>query len=222
LPHSSTAAVPASKHLQFQFEDLEQQRLSSTLGMWIFLATEILFFGALFTGYLVYRTLYPQAWMDGSRATLFNIGTTNTAVLICSSLTMALAVHAAQIGQRKLIVIFLLITLLLGATFLGLKGFEYYTEYREHHVPGQNFQFPESADPRHVAIFFAFYFVMTGLHAVHMTAGLVVGSFIAFFAWRGDYTAEYHVTVENFGLYWHFVDVIWIFLYPLLYLVAHR
>ena len=215
----ASSAIPVSKHLRFQFEDLEQQRLSSTLGMWIFLATEILFFGGLFTAYLIFRTLYPQAWADGSRATLFMAGTLNTAVLICSSLTMALAVHAAQMGRRKLLVLLLLLTLLVGATFLGVKAYEYHTEYVEHHVPGPSFHFPESNDPRHVETFFSLYFIMTGLHAVHMTAGLLVGAFVAWFAWKGHYTAEYHVTVENFGLYWHFVDIVWIFLFPLFYLI---
>ena len=221
-PLSHSTVVSASKHLHFQFQDLEQQRLSATLGMWIFLATEVLFFGALFTGYLVFRTLYPVQWMEGSRETLFAIGTTNTAILICSSLTMALAVHAAQMGKAKQIAMFMGFTLLLATTFLGLKGYEYYTEYLEHHVPGASFSFPTSADPHHVMIFYSFYFIMTGLHAIHITAGMLVGACIAFRAWRGHYTAEYHVTVDNFGLYWHFVDVIWIFLYPLIYLVAQR
>jgi len=214
--------MPARQHLQVQFENLEQQRLSSTLGMWIFLATEILFFGGLFTAYLVFRNLYPQAWVDGSRAMLFWAGTINTGILICSSLTMALAVHAAQMGERKAIVMFLVLTLLLGGTFLGIKAYEYHAEYVEHHVPGPHFELQDSHDPKHAMLFFSLYFIMTGLHATHMLAGLLVGSFVAYFAWRGHYTAEYHVTVENFGLYWHFVDVVWIFLYPLLYLVARR
>jgi cytochrome c oxidase subunit 3 len=222
LHDSHSATATPSKYLAFQFEDLEQQHGVANLGMWVFLATEIVFFGALFTGYVVYRNLYPLAWAQASAAMKFWFGTINTGLLIGSSLTMALAVHAAQTGARKLLVGFLLLTLLLGTMFLGLKAVEYTDEYHEHHVPGAHFQFPEGTDPQHSEVFFALYFIMTGLHAVHMTAGILVGAFIAFFAWRGRYAPEYYTPVENFGLYWHFVDVIWIFLYPLLYLVAHR
>jgi cytochrome c oxidase subunit 3 len=219
--HNSAATAQGGRFLAFQFRSLDEQHESATLGMWIFLATEILFFGGLFTGYLVYRNLYHQAWADAStKGMWFAAGTTNTAVLICSSLTMALAVHAAQTGMRKLLVLFLIVTMLLGCTFLVIKGFEYHKEYVEHHVPGPQFQFPESSDPRHAELFFALYFIMTGLHTLHMIIGVGVMAVITYFAWRGHYAPEYYNPVENAGLYWHFVDVIWIFLYPLLYLVT--
>jgi cytochrome c oxidase subunit 3 len=222
LHDSHSATLPRSKYLAIQFDTLEQQRESASLGMWVFLATEIMFFGALFTGYTVYRNLYPQAWIDASRAMKFWFGTINTAILICSSLTMALGVHAAHTGARKLLVMFLLFTILLGGVFLGIKAVEYTAEYHEHHIPGHNFHFPEGTDPRHSEIFFSLYFIMTGIHALHITVGLLVAAVITYLAWRGHYAPEYYTPVENFGLYWHFVDVIWIFLYPLLYLVGHR
>ena len=220
MPDSHVAAPP-SEHLAFQFEDLEHQHNTSTLGMWVFLATEILFFGGLFTGYLVYRNLYHQAWVEAStKGMQYWKGTINTVVLICSSLTMAMGVHSAQVGKRKLIVFFLILTILLGCTFLGIKSVEYYNEYVEHHIPGPNFQFPEATDARHAELFFSLYFIMTGLHSLHMIIGVAVVAFIAFRAWQGTYSPAYYNPVENVGLYWHFVDIIWIFLYPLLYLVT--
>lgn len=220
MQDSHTTVAPV-RHLGFQYETLEQQRLSSTFGMWIFLATEILFFGGLFTAYLVYRNTYPAAWSEASAEMKFWFGTINTGILLCSSLTMAMAVYSAQTDRRRLLVLFLLATLVLGMGFLVLKGFEYHAEWVEHHVPGPNFEMPKGAtDPRHSEIFFGLYFTMTGLHAVHMTVGLLIGAIILYLAWRGEYGPLYHTPVENFGLYWHFVDVIWIFLYPLLYLVG--
>ncbi len=221
MSDSHSHAAGTHERLGFQFDTLEQQRLSSTFGMWIFLATEILFFGGLFTAYLVFRNTYPAAWSEASAEMKFWFGTINTGILLCSSLTMAMAVHSAQVGKRNRIVLFMALTLALGAAFLVLKGFEYHAEYVEHHVPGAQFEMPKgSTDPRHSEIFFGLYFTMTGLHAVHMTAGLLVGIFVLYFGWRGHYGPEYHNPLENFGLYWHFVDVIWIFLYPLLYLVG--
>jgi len=220
--HSVAERTGAQRFLQFQFEDLDQQRQSATMGMWIFLATEILFFGALFTAYFVYRGIYPRAFADASAAMLIKFGTANTFILICSSLTMALGVHAAQTGARKLLVILLIVTLLLGVAFLVNKGFEYHQEWEEHHVPGPGFHFPESVDPRHAEIFFSLYFIMTGIHTIHLIVGVFVVGTVAVFAWRGRYTQGYHATVENVGLYWHFVDIVWVFLYPMLYLVAHR
>ena len=220
--HSAADTLQARQYLSFQFEDLDQQRSSATLGMWIFLATEVLFFGALFTGYFIYRAIYPQAFADASRAMLIQFGTANTFILICSSLTMALGVHAAQVGARKMLVVMLIITMLFGTAFLVNKGFEYHQEWKEHHVPGPGYEFPESRDPRHAEIFFSLYFIMTGIHTVHLIIGIGVVGVIAFFSWKGHYPPQYHTPVENVGLYWHFVDIVWVFLYPMLYLVAHR
>jgi cytochrome c oxidase subunit 3 len=218
---SPEAAHPHPAALAHQFDDLEQQREVSTLGMWVFLATEVLFFGGLFTTYLVYRHWYPDAFTAGSRALLVWAGTTNTAVLITSSLTMALAVRAAQMGQRRTLMIFLVVTMALGSAFLGIKAFEYYTEYVEHHIPGADFQF-EAAQIHHAQLFFSLYFVMTGLHAIHMIIGIGIMLVMLWWSWRGTITPDYYGPIEISGLYWHFVDIVWIFLFPLLYLIGRH
>src|SRR5947209_5839997 len=153
--------------LAHQFESLGQQREAATLGMWVFLVTEVLFFGGLFLVYTTYRNLYPDAFVAASRELIVWAGTINTGVLITSSLTMALAVHAAQTGNRRMLIVFLVVTMVLGTVFLGIKAFEYYTEWMEHHVPGLNYAF-EPRFYRNAQIFFSLYFVMTGLHALHM------------------------------------------------------
>jgi len=219
LPEIATAHHhPALAH---HFETLEQQTDASTLGMWIFLVTEVLFFGGLFTAYLVYRTLYPDAFAAASHEMVVWAGTLNTVILITSSLTMALAVHAAQTGERRQIAIFLVATMALGAAFLGVKAFEYYTEYVEHHVPGFSFQF-EAEHFRHAQIFFSLYFVMTGLHALHMIIGLGIMAVMLWWSVNGTITKEYYSPIEISGLYWHFVDIVWIFLFPLLYLIGRH
>jgi cytochrome c oxidase subunit 3 len=216
------ASLPVPPHaLRHHFADLDQQRETATLGMWVFLITEVMFFGGMFAAYLVYRVAYPVAFQEASQHMAFMAGTINTAVLICSSLFVACAVHAAQLGHRKQIVFFLLLALLLGVAFLGIKAIEYHDHWVEHTVPGASFQF-EGTDPVHSEMFFALYFVMTGFHALHMVIGVVLVAVIAYFAWHGRYTPAYHSPVENVGLYWHFVDIIWIFLYPLLYLIGHK
>jgi cytochrome c oxidase subunit III len=201
-----------------QFDDREQQKDASTLGMWVFLATEILFFGGMFMGYIIYRWLYPEAFALASQKMDLALGTINTAVLLTSSLTMALAVRAAQVGSRKGIVVLLAATMVLGVIFLGIKGFEYYHKFVEHLVPGPNFEFDPAHAP-HAEIFFILYFLLTGVHALHLLIGVCLTGVIAFKAWRGQFTEEYYSPVEVTGLYWHFVDVIWIFLFPLLYLI---
>jgi len=220
-PDAAAGTVPHPTHLAHQFDDAGQQREAASLGMWVFLATEVLFFGGLFTTYLVYRNWYPAAFAAGSHELLIWAGTTNTAVLITSSLTMALAVHAAQTGNRRLLLLFLLVTMALGLVFLGIKGFEYHTEYVEHHVPGAGFQF-DPANAQHAQLFFSLYFLMTGLHALHMIVGLGIMSTMFWISWRGVITSEYYNPIEVGGLYWHFVDIVWIFLFPLLYLIARH
>jgi len=205
--------------LAHQFDDLTQQSAADTLGMWVFLLTEIMFFGGLFAGYTVYRTLYPAAFAEGSHHLNLVLGGINTAVLISSSLTMALAVHAAQTGQRQLLLGFLLGTMVLGLVFLGIKAVEYGHKFAEHLVPGPGFV---SAGPHagQVRLFFGLYFGMTGMHALHMVIGIALLAGLAVLAWRGRFTPAYHVPVELIGLYWHFVDMVWIFLFPLLYLLG--
>jgi cytochrome c oxidase subunit 3 len=201
-----------------QFDDYEQQQEASTLGMWVFLATEILFFGGLFLGYTVYRGMYPAVYGEASRRLDIVLGTINTGVLLCSSLTMAMAVHAAQLGKRKLLVLFLILTMLLGATFLGIKFYEYYQKYQENLIPGSGFEW-KGADATHASLFFIFYFVMTGMHAVHMIIGIGLMAILVVLTWRGKFNAIYYSPIELGGLYWHFVDIVWVFLFPLLYLV---
>jgi cytochrome c oxidase subunit 3 len=213
--------APHHPALAHQFDDLAQQREAATLGMWVFLVTEILFFGGLFAAYTVYRNWYPEAFAAASHELDVALGTINTAVLITSSLTMALAVHAAQVGQRRLLLMFLAATTLLGAVFLGIKGIEYYHKFVEHHVPGAGFVF-EAAHAQHAEIFFSLYFVMTGLHALHMIIGIAIMSVMMWISWRGAITPDYYSPIEISGLYWHFVDIVWIFLFPLLYLLGRH
>jgi cytochrome c oxidase subunit III len=220
LPDASIA-VEHHTPLAHQFDDLGQQREAATLGMWVFLVTEVLFFGGLFLVYLVYRNWYPLPFAAASHELLVWAGTLNTCVLITSSLTMALAVHAAQSGERRLLVLLLALTMLLGCVFLGIKAFEYYTEFREHHVPGLDFQF-EAEYAAHAQIFFSLYFLMTGLHALHMIIGLGIMSVMLWWSYRGVITPGYYNPVEIAGLYWHFVDIVWIFLFPLLYLIGRH
>jgi cytochrome c oxidase subunit III len=209
---------PALAH---QFDSLEDQKEAATLGMWIFLVTEVLFFGGLFATYSVYRMWYPEAFTAASRELVVWAGTLNTAVLITSSLTMALAVRAAQLGQRRLLMGLLVATMALGCVFLGVKAFEYYTEFAEHHVPGAGFQF-EAEYAKNAQIFFSLYFIMTGLHAVHMIIGLGIMLVMLWWSYRGIITTEYYNPIEVSGLYWHFVDIVWIFLFPLLYLIGRH
>jgi len=169
---------------------------------------------------------YPVAFAAGSYSLKFWAGTLNTLVLIGSSLTMALAVRSSQVGRKTAMVALLAATLLLGLVFLGVKGYEWHDEYERHHVPGAAFQFHEKApsmagypDPRNAQLFFFFYFVMTGLHGLHMVVGVGIVSFILYYGWKGRYTPGYHNPVEVAGLYWHFVDIVWIYLFPLLYLI---
>jgi cytochrome c oxidase subunit III len=199
-----------------QFETLEQQQDASRLGIWTFLATEVLFFGGLFLGYIVYRHAYPYDFALASRHTNVLYGTLNTAILLTSSLWMALAVNAAEAGRDKLVVRFLALTILFASGFMGVKAMEYTEDFREHLVPGKSFA--NLGAPK-AELFFYFYWAMTGLHAFHVLVGIGVLSFLAFQASKRRYTPEYHNPVEVGGLYWHFVDIVWIFLYPLLYLI---
>jgi cytochrome c oxidase subunit 3 len=202
---------------------MEQQQESATLGMWVFLVTEIMFFGGLFMAYLLYRVWYPEAWAEGSLELDIRLGGLNTAVLIASSLTMALGVRAAQTGFPRATVNWLLATIGLGTVFLVVKAFEYAHKFEMNHVPGANFQF-EGPHARQVEIFLSLYFAMTGLHALHMVIGVGLMSVIVWMAYKRRFSPEWYSPVEMAGLYWHFVDIVWIFLFPLLYLVdrAHK
>lgn len=204
-----------------QFDDAEQQYEASNLGMWTFLITEIMFFGGLFTLFAVYVSIHGEAFAEGSKHLDLTLGAVNTAVLLGSSFTMAMAVRSAQMGRRNGQVAYLALTLILGLAFLGIKAVEYGHKFQQHLVPGPNFSFP-SPVAQNVQLFFSFYFAMTGMHALHMVVGVVLLAVLLVHAWRGRYTAEYFTPVEVSGLYWHFVDIVWIFLFPFLYLVARH
>ncbi len=230
LSDSPVAVEQHGPELLHHFVDAEQQRDAATLGMWLFLATEIMFFGGMFCAYLIYRFWYYNEFAAGSHSLDIYLGTINTAVLICSSLTVALGVRAAQMGKRKLLVILLLLTIVFGFAFLGIKGVEWYDKYKEHHIPGNAFNvddlikdYPQiHIDPRHEQIYFSLYFAMTGLHALHMIIGVGIFMFLTYYAWKGRYTLKYYTPVEMGGLYWHFVDIVWIYLFPLLYLIDRK
>jgi len=213
---SDTPAIHAH-----QFDDPVQQHEASWLGMWVFLATEVMFFGGMFLGYMFYRSAYPQGFASASNRLDIWLGTINTAVLICSSFTMALAVRAGQIGQNRLVMIFLCLTIVLGTLFLGIKFTEYYQKFEERLVPGNDFRF-EGALVSSAEIFFSFYFAMTGMHAVHMIIGVSLLTALIVKTSRGRFSATYNTPIELVGLYWHFVDIVWIFLFPLLYLVGRH
>lgn len=213
-----------SKHggnVAHHFEDAQQQYQASILGMWLFLITEILFFGGLFAGYAIYRWMYPEAFHHASNHLNLFWGTFNTVILISSSVTMAFAVHAAQLGKKKGIISYLILTLILGGIFLGIKAVEYAHKFHEHLVPGENFSFPDYPGFGS-ELFFSFYFAMTGLHAFHMIIGIVLLIVFIVMAARDKFSADYYTPVEVMGLYWHFVDIVWIFLFPLLYLIGRH
>ena len=189
--------------------------------MWIFLATEVLFFGGLFLSYTVYRYLNPDAFAAASRHTEVLLGGINTAILLFSSTLMALAVRAAKLRQRAALVLLLVGTAFFGILFMGVKAYEYYKDYQAHVFPGASFLWTE-ANPHAAEIFFWLYYAMTGLHGIHVTIGIGLMLVLAFRASRGAFTNGNYMGVEVAGLYWHFVDIVWVFLFPLLYLAGHR
>jgi cytochrome c oxidase subunit III len=240
--------VHRTGELYGQFETLEQQKETSTLGMWIFLMTEVLFFGGLFMTYTINRHAYSAAFGMGGNTLDLKLGGLNTVILIMSSLTMAMSVWAAQVGKKKQVTAFLIATLILGTAFLGVKAIEYKQKYDHHLIPGRSFDIsfcvnnPSACgltasgleaekkeiaeafarDPElnsHAQLYFSLYFGMTGLHALHMVigAGLLVWLIVESLAQR--YGPGYNTPVEVTGLYWHFVDIVWIYLFPLLYLI---
>jgi cytochrome c oxidase subunit 3 len=251
----STSQTTTTEHhpaLAHQFDSMAQQQDASTFGMWVFLLTEIMMFGGLFAAYLIYRLKYYEAFVAGSTSISVNWGFANTLVLIGSSLTMAMGVYAAQKGDRRWQVNYIILTMLLGVVFLGIKGKEYYDKWDECHIPGavigkgfnatgargcergnimeeimdrgkkNGHPVPENSarqTAQQTEIFFSFYFAMTGLHAFHMIIGLGLMTWLLLRANHGEFGPAYYTPVELGGLYWHFVDIVWIFLFPLLYLI---
>ncbi|HML17628.1 MAG TPA: cytochrome c oxidase subunit 3 family protein [Bryobacteraceae bacterium] len=210
--------VPGLKH---HFDDAEQQYDTSTLGMWVFLITEIMFFGGMFASYTIYRNMYPGAFASTSRFMDVTLGAINTAVLIFSSFTMVLGVRSAQLGRKKPLIVYLLMTMALGCVFLGIKYVEYHTKWVEHHIPGPGFHYADAQYVHQAQILFFLYFAMTGMHAMHMIVGLGLVGTLVVMAARNRFSKEWYTPVDIIGLYWHFVDIVWIFLFPLLYLIGH-
>src|SRR5215471_11532767 len=244
---TTIAEHPHHPALVHHFDDMEQQKEASTFGMWVFLLTEIMMFGGIFVAYMIYRIKYYDAFVAGSSSINVVWGFINTLVLIISSLTMALAVSAAQRGVVRAQQIFIVLTMILGLVFLGVKAIEYTKKYEEHHIPGGIFgtfdpinnydptgkeknirdelvergTTPEAAVQvaNQTVIFFSFYFAMTGLHALHMIIGLILMTWLLMRVSRREFGPAYYTPVELGGLYWHFVDIVWIYLFPLLYLI---
>ena len=236
--HDTHEAHPA--HLRHHFVSLEQQAETASFGMWLFLLTEIMFFGGLFTAYLIYRNWYYPAFVAGSHTLDITLGAFNTLLLITSSFTMAMGVWCAETKRQKGLVWSLVLTLILGVGFLGIKTIEYKEKFELHHVPGASFDAMSFVYPpldkegkpkdkplaqdmaNHTEVYFSLYFAMTGMHAVHMIIGIGLLIMMIFQASRGAYSSGNIAFVENFGLYWHFVDIVWIFLFPLLYLISRH
>jgi cytochrome c oxidase subunit 3 len=207
-----------SAHAASPFDSAAKRADAARLGIWVFIASELVFFGPLFTGYVYARTHFAEAFAEASRHTHLALGTVNTAVLLTSSFFMAVAVEARRGGAVRLARAALCITAALGCVFLAIKGFEYYSEWREHLVPGLGFVF-DQAHVRGAEIFFYLYFALTGVHALHLTAGITIVLALAATTGRSARRVEAE-RVEVAALYWHFVDAVWIFLYPMLYLVG--
>jgi len=230
---------PYQRH---HFETVSQQFDATNFAMWLFLLTEVMFFGGLFTAYLILRNWYYPAFVVGSHQLSIYWGTANTAVLITSSFTLAMGVWCAETKRKSGLVLCLWLTFILGLAFLGIKSIEYHEKWVKHHVPGirfsvENFTHPQT-DPEvyneyhdkplspdmasKTELYFFLYFAMTGMHALHMIIGIAILGYMIIRAKQGAYTTGHVTFVENFGLYWHFVDIIWIFLYPLLYLISRH
>ncbi len=215
--------------LAHHFENLDQQRDAESLGMWVYIATEVLIFAALFTGYFAYRIWYAKDFEAASGRLNVLIGSLNTVVLLTSSLTMALSLYAARVNRQRMLVTCLGLTCLLGLTFMGFKAVEYLDDYREKLVPGTTPYYfdpqewaEQQVDPAHVQLFLAFYYILTGIHAAHMAVGIGWISVIIALAYRGRFSPLHYMPIEILALYWHFVDIVWIFLLPLLYLTGEH
>lgn len=228
--HTDAHAAPDGDEpiLEVQFDDLQQQHESSMIGMWLFLSTEVLFFGGLIVAYAVYRATSVREFDLASGHMAVWLGFWNTIILLTSSLTMALAVRSAQLREHRWLVIYLIATMVFGAGFLGVKAVEYSTEFHEHLVPGYNFRVHEhdakafETEPLNAGryqMFFVLYFFMTGLHAIHLIVGIGLVGLMAYLSHHRWFSGGGATQIEVTGLYWHFIDIVWVFLYPMLYLI---
>jgi cytochrome c oxidase subunit 3 len=246
IAHGAVAEAGSThgEHPPYQrhhFESMEQQADATNFAMWLFLLTEIMFFGGLFTAYLILRNWYYPAFVAGSHQLDVRWGTANTVVLILSSFTMAMGVWCSETRRRKGLVLSLSLTFILGLCFLGIKTIEYHEKWEKHHIPGLHYSIQSFVDPasdpdiaqyhdkplgvdmaRKTELYFFLYFAMTGMHALHMIIGIAILGFMIVRARAGAYTSGHVTYVENFGFYWHFVDIIWIYLFALLYLISRH
>ncbi|MCP4686115.1 MAG: cytochrome c oxidase subunit 3 family protein [bacterium] len=216
---AENAAAGTAAHLQHHFVDSEQQQESAKLGMWIFLLTEILLFGGLFCFYAIYRAWNPEMFYDAHTHLDITLGAINTVVLITSSVTMALAIRSMQLDQKRATLLNLFATLALASVFLVIKYFEYAHKFELGQLPGKYYTF-EGIAGSNPHVFFSVYFMMTGLHGIHVLIGMGVIGWIAYRTSKGHFSGKYYTPIEMTGLYWHLVDLIWIFLFPLLYLIS--
>lgn len=215
----SNSSTITAAHVQHHFTDAEQQRESAKLGMWVFLVTEVLLFGGLFVAYGVFRAWYPEMFYNAHKQLDVVLGTVNTIVLITSSVTMALAIRFMQVDKKKLTSLFLVLTLLFAFTFLVIKYFEYSHKIELGQLPGKFYTF-QGIQGNNPHIFFSIYFTMTGLHGLHILVGMIIIGWVLYRTRRDHFSSEYYTPLEMTGLYWHLVDLIWIFLFPLLYLIG--
>lgn len=217
---SMTAPVgPGAENKRaLHFGSLAAQSHAAKLGMWLFLGTEVLLFGGLFVGFAYYKAQFPETWVDASHHLAKTIGTINTLVLVLSSLAVALSSYFTHHDRKKVAVVMLCIAIALGLVFLGLKAVEWKQHFDEKAYPGKFYAFSEVPGPG-ASMFYSLYFLMTGLHALHVTIGVLVLGWLAVLAWRGAFSSLYDTPLELGTMYWHFVDVVWIFLFPLLYLL---
>lgn len=216
---ASDIPVRRSKVVEEQFDDAVQQRDAATVGMWIFLATEIMFFGVLFAAYTILRLLHPEGFAEASRHTDLLLGSIETAVLLTSSITVMLGVRALKLGARRAASMLLLITSALGCAFLVIHGAEYYSEYTEKLIPGINFHQP-GPHAHSMELFYCLYYFITGFHTLHLLIAVVINTTLGVRVARGAFGERNYTTLELSSLYWHLVDIVWLFVFPLLYLVG--
>ncbi len=219
---STVSHTPGEHHHAHHYDSAEHEYNTSKFGIWLFLCTEIIMFGGLFVGYTIYHSRYPELFKVGSKFLDWKMGALNTVVLLLSSFTMAMGIYYAQLNQRKKSLINLYITLLCGGIFMVVKYLEYSHKIHEGLLPGRLFTYRgEGWDIiSNLPLYFSFYFTMTGLHGSHVLAGMILIGWLIFRTHRGDFSPGYYTPLECVGLFWHLVDLIWIYLFPLLYLVG--
>ncbi|PIS10654.1 MAG: cytochrome C oxidase subunit III [Bdellovibrio sp. CG10_big_fil_rev_8_21_14_0_10_47_8] len=216
---SHSSATDHKHHFAHHFKDATHEFLSSKEGIWLFMVTEILMFGGLFVGYFLMHALYPATFAEGASHLDWKMGSINTVVLIVSSWTMALSIHFIQVGKNKKATLTLITTLICGATFMCIKYMEYSHKFHDGLLPGKFFHNPEAV-AQNLGLYFGFYFIMTGLHGTHVLVGMGLITWVLIRNLRGDFNPHYFTPVEGVGIFWHIVDLIWIFLFPLLYLIG--